>query len=81
MKTKIATKEPADIFSVSDKKTIMELLISNEQVLIMLYEKLFPFRASQFGSPQKLLNVDFEKVPIEVEYLNEGYIENDINFN
>ena len=34
----------------SDKRKILELLISNEQVLIMLYEKLFPHRASQYGN-------------------------------
>ena len=54
LKTKETPKEKGEIFSPGDKRKIMELLISNEQVLIMLYEKLFPFRASHFGNPQKL---------------------------
>ncbi|OMJ93675.1 hypothetical protein SteCoe_3376 [Stentor coeruleus] len=54
LKTRSSPKEKAEVFSPSDKRKIMELLISNEQVLIMLYEKLFPFRASQYGNPQKL---------------------------
>lgn len=76
MKNKITSNEPSEIFSPSDKKKIMELLISNEQVLIMLYEKLFPFRASQFGSPQKLFNVNLEKMPSELEGLIEECVEN-----
>ena len=54
LKEKSTPKKKEEIFSSGDKRKIMELLISNEQVLIMLYEKLFPFRASQFGSPQKI---------------------------
>lgn len=37
----------------SDKRKILELLISNEQVLILLYEKLFPHRASQYANIAK----------------------------
>lgn len=54
LKSKNTPKEKNETFSPGDKRKIMELLISNEQVLIMLYEKLFPFRASQFGNSQKL---------------------------
>lgn len=53
LKSKETPKEKGEMFSPGDKRKIMELLISNEQVLIMLYEKLFPFRASHFGNPQK----------------------------
>jgi chromosome segregation ATPase len=62
LKSKTSNR-PGDLFTAADKKKIMELLISNEQVLIMLYEKLFPFRASQFGSPQKPQNPSTEKPP------------------
>ena len=57
LKNKNIPKEKGELFSPGDKRKIMELLISNEQVLIMLYEKLFPFRASQFGNQSKLENL------------------------
>jgi hypothetical protein len=38
------------VMTPSDKRKILELLISNEQVLILLYEKLFPHRASQYSN-------------------------------
>lgn len=54
LKSKLVSNQKLEMFSAADKRKILELLISNEQVLIMLYEKLFPYRASQYGSPQKL---------------------------
>ena len=38
------------VMTPSDKRKILELLISNEQVLILLYERLFPHRASQYNN-------------------------------
>ena len=32
----------ADTFSATDKKNVIEMLVSNEHVLLFLYEKLFP---------------------------------------
>ena len=43
-----------DLMAPSDKRKILELLVSNEQVLIMLYEKLFPYRVSQYGHTSKV---------------------------
>lgn len=54
LKSKLIPNQKLEMFSAADKRKILELLISNEQVLIMLYEKLFPYRASQYGSPSKL---------------------------
>lgn len=36
-------------FAPNDKKKILELLVSNEQVLVFLYEKLFPRRGNQMS--------------------------------
>jgi hypothetical protein len=46
------TSQPDErmVMTPSDKRKILELLISNEQVLILLYEKLFPHRASQYSN-------------------------------
>lgn len=44
--TKAHLKEPKTGFTAQDKRRILELLISNEQVLVFLYEKLFPYRVS-----------------------------------
>lgn len=53
-KKKVMTeRDRKETFTPGDKRKILELLISNEQVLIMLYEKLFPYRASQFGTIPK----------------------------
>lgn len=41
-------KEKEQIFTPGDKRKIIELLVGNEKVLILLYESLFPLRASQF---------------------------------
>lgn len=44
--TKAAPKEPKSAFTPKDKRRIMDLLIGNEQVLVFLYEKLFPYRGN-----------------------------------
>ena len=51
----------------SDKRKILELLISNEQVLIMLYEKLFPHRASQYGNNTRTGEKTEEESPPNLE--------------
>ncbi|CAG9316631.1 unnamed protein product [Blepharisma stoltei] len=51
-------KTRQDAFTPGDKRKILELLISNEQVLIMLYERLFPHRASQFSASPKIEKED-----------------------
>lgn len=35
----------ADVFTAGDKKQVIENLMSNENVLLFLYEKLFPARS------------------------------------
>ncbi|OMJ94648.1 hypothetical protein SteCoe_2141 [Stentor coeruleus] len=50
----------------SDKRKILELLVSNEQILILLYEKLFPHKAVNYnlfaknedGSQEPLPSID-----------------------
>lgn len=49
-RAKTSHPEERPSMTPSDKRKILELLISNEEVLIMLYEKLFPHRASQYGT-------------------------------
>lgn len=41
-------------FTASDKRKILELLVSKEKVLVLLYEKIFPHRAAQYSNNQKL---------------------------
>ena len=45
LKSKLLPSPKSEMFSPADKRKILELLISNEQVLMMLYEKLFPYRS------------------------------------
>lgn len=57
MRTKYPLKstgpqKPQDSFTPNDKRKILELLISNEQVLVFLYEKLFPYRANTYTGGQ-----------------------------
>ena len=52
-RAKTSKPEDRETMTPSDKRKILELLISNEQVLIILYEKLFPHRASQYGNSIK----------------------------
>ncbi|OMJ76130.1 hypothetical protein SteCoe_24573 [Stentor coeruleus] len=49
-KCNVVHKEIRDVLTPGDKRKILEMLISNEQVLILLYEKLFPYRANQYGN-------------------------------
>ena len=44
-----AQKWDKNLMTPKDKRKILELLVSNEKVLICLYEKLFPYRADQYG--------------------------------
>ncbi|CAG9328851.1 unnamed protein product [Blepharisma stoltei] len=76
-KSKFTERDTKDHFTPGDKRKILELLISNEQVLIMLYEKLFPYRASQFATipknedeehtDEKLINLDemLQQIPFK----------------
>jgi hypothetical protein len=41
------------VMSSSDKRKVLELLICNEKVLTMIYEKLFPYRANSYGTTFK----------------------------
>lgn len=52
-RSKTSQREERMVMTPSDKRKILELLISNEQVLILLYEKLFPHRASQYSNLPK----------------------------
>lgn len=52
-KTLKMPKETDQFFTPADKRKIIELLINNDKVLIMLYEALFPFRASNFQAKKK----------------------------
>ena len=47
-------KPGGDQLNSSDKRKILEILVSNEQVLVFLYEKLFPYRANQYGNTVKM---------------------------
>lgn len=76
---KLSQKEA---FTPHDKRKILELLISNEQVLIMLYEKLFPHKASQFNSPKtekeeigdsKILNIEEMLKQVPVKYPDDKF--------
>lgn len=52
-KTLRLPKETDQFFTPADKRKIIELLINNDRVLIMLYEALFPFRASNYQAKKK----------------------------
>ena len=47
-------KDDRGFMMSSDKRKILELLVSNEQILVGLYEKLFPYRATHYGNITKL---------------------------
>ena len=55
----------------SDKRKILELLVSNEQILVLLYEKLFPHRASQYNSIIKPDESSQEPLPTLEELLKQ----------
>jgi len=52
-KTLRMPKETGQFFTPGDKRKIIELLINNDKVLTMLYEALFPFRASNYQAKKK----------------------------
>lgn len=68
-RSKTSQREERLVMTPSDKRKILELLISNEQVLILLYEKLFPHRASQFTNLPKPENKGQEEALPNLEEL------------
>ena len=44
-------KAERSTLSPTDKQKILELLVSNEKVLLLIYEKLFPHRINHFQQP------------------------------
>ena len=45
-KYRVKSKYGAEVLSSNDKQKVLEMLICNEQVLVVLYELLFPHKAS-----------------------------------
>ena len=60
-----------NVMTSSDKRKILELLVSNEQILVLLYEKLFPHRASQYNSIIKPDESSQEPLPTLEELLKQ----------
>jgi hypothetical protein len=48
------TAKENNYFPAADKRKILELLVSKEKVLMMLYEKLFPHRAAHYSQTMKV---------------------------
>ena len=48
------TAKENNYFPATDKRRILELLVSKEKVLMMLYEKIFPHRAAQYSQTVKI---------------------------
>lgn len=68
-RAKTTHNDEKTLMTPSDKRKILELLISNEQVLIMLYEKLFPHRASSYNGNVKPDDKNYEEPLPDIEEL------------